>query len=314
MNKYLSVVTPVYNESKSLKELVNGIIETLGETDFEIVAVDDGSSDDSAKILEEMAKNEPRLKVIALMRNFGQTAAINAGIRNAIGDLVILMDSDLENDPNDIPRLISKLEEGYDVVSGWRKDRWKGQWLRRRLPSNLANFIIRKISGVKIHDFGCTLKGYRREVLKHIFLYGEMHRFIPVYCKWQGGRLTEIEVNYKKRQYGSSNYGLGRIFKVVLDLMLIAFMDRYMQKPIHFFGGAGLWSMIAAVISIVVAIYFKVTNAKDFVETPLPVLAAMFFIVGILMIMIGIIAEMLMRTYYESQNKSPYIIRRKTNI
>jgi len=205
------------------------------------------------------------------------------------------------------------MEEGYDVVSGWRQNRWKGEFLTRKLPSTLSNKLISKISGVKLHDYGCTLKAYKRDVIKDVRLYGEMHRFIPIFCKCQGGRVIEIPVSYKPRMFGKSNYGLFRIYRVLLDLILITFLDKFMNRPIHFFGGAGILSFLVTFLAIVLAAYFKITGQKDFVETPLPTISAMFFIVGILMILMGVLAEMLMRTYYESQNKFTFSIREKIN-
>lgn len=309
----LSIVLPIYNESLGISELFYEIQTTLASFDYEIIAVNDGSKDDSFEVLKTFAEADKRIRVINFNRNYGQTAAINAGLQNITGDIVVLMDSDLENRPRDIPRLIDKLNEGYDVVSGWRQSRWKGQFITRKLPSILANSFISKVSGVKLHDYGCTLKVYRSEVISAIKLYGQMHRFIPVYCKWQGGKVAEMPVDYHPRKYGKSNYGLSRIFKVLLDLLLIKFLDRYMQRPIHFFGGIGFLSFFVAFLAFSVAVYFKVTGQKDFVETPLPILTAMFFIVGVLMILIGVLAEILMRTYYESQNKSSFVIKNKIN-
>lgn len=310
----LSIILPIYNEAESIPELIQETEKALLDFSYEIIAINDGSSDDSFDILNSIAKNNSNLKIIDFRKNYGQTAAINAGIQEASGDIIVLMDSDLENLPSDIPKLIDKLNEGYDVVSGWRKDRWEGQFLKRKLPSLLANSLISKVSGVKLHDYGCTLKIYKRDVLSEVRLYGQMHRFIPVYCKWQGGKVTEMPVKYQPRKYGQSNYGMSRTFKVILDLVLIKFLDKYMQRPIHFFGGAGLISFLVGFITIAVAIYFKATGQKDFVETPLPILTVMFFIIGIIMILLGILAEILMRVYYESQNKFPFNIKNKINL
>jgi dolichol-phosphate mannosyltransferase len=310
----LSVIVPVYNEAPGLEELMRRLEAALTETTFEIIFVNDGSQDGSFGVMQRLSASRPYLKVIDFRRNHGQTAAINAGIQHATSDVLVLMDSDLENDPADIPKLVAELDKGFDVVSGWRRDRWKGQFLTRKLPSLLANRLISSVSGVKLHDYGCTLKAYRREVIKDVVLYGQMHRFIPVYCKWQGGRVGELPVRYSPRQYGKSNYGLFRTYKVVLDLLLIKFLDKHMAKPIHFFGGAGFLSFLVAGLAAALAIYFKVTGEKDFVQTPLPVITAMFFIVGVLMILLGILAEILVRTYFESQGKTTYNIRRKINL
>jgi len=310
----LSVIVPVYNEARGLPELIERIGAALVGTAFECILVNDGSRDDSFNVLADLGRSRPWMKVIDFRRNYGQTAAINAGIRAATGEILVLMDSDLENDPADIPGLIAELDKGYDVVSGWRRDRWKGQFLTRKLPSLLANKLIGTVSGVPLHDYGCTLKAYRRDVIKDVVLYGQMHRFIPVFCSWQGGRVGEMVVRHEPRRFGKSNYGLFRVYKVVLDLLLIKFLDKHMAKPIHFFGGAGFLCYLVSLLSASLAVYFKVTGQKDFVETPLPVITAMFFIVGTLMILLGILAEILMRTYFESQGKTPYTIRRTVNL
>lgn len=309
----LSVVIPVYNEEKSIPDLFANLAQALKGFDYEVIAVNDGSRDQSISELRKLAGQDRRIKVIDFRRNFGQTAAINAGLKFSKGEIIVLMDSDLENDPNDIPGMLAKLEEGYDVVSGWRKNRWKGQYLTRKLPSMMANRLISNISGVHLHDYGCTLKVYRKQVLEGVLLYGQMHRFIPVYCSWQGGRVTEVEVRYSPRRHGTSNYGLFRTYKVLLDLLLIRFLDRFMQRPIHFFGAIGLFSLGFSMVTALLAFYFKITGQKDLVETPLPVFFVMFSTVGVLMILLGIIAEMLMRTYYESQNKFPFSIRQRLN-
>lgn len=310
----LSIVLPIYNEEQSIPELFAGIAAALRDHDYEVIAVDDGSRDGTLARLKELAARDPRVKVIGFRRNYGQTAAINAGIEHASGGIIVMMDSDLENSPEDIPLLLRKLEEGSDVVSGWRKDRWKGQFLTRKLPSLLANRLISAVSGVHLHDYGCTLKAYRREVIADVRLYGQMHRFIPVYCKWQGGTVAELPVRYQPRKYGRSNYGIKRTFAVVLDLVLIKFLERYMQRPIHFFGGAGFWAFLVSALSFGLALWFKLTGKKDFVQTPLPLFSAIFFVVGVLMVLMGVIAEMLMRTYYESQGKRTFAIKETMNL
>lgn len=311
--KSISVIIPIYNEEKSIPILIESLSIVLKEMDHEIIAINDGSQDASFEVLKQLASNNSNLKILNFRKNSGQTAAINAGIQHASKEIFIFIDSDLENDPKDIPKLLDKLDEGYDVVSGWRKSRWKGEFITRKLPSKVANSLISYVSKVKLHDYGCTLKAYRKEVIEDIILYGEMHRFIPVYCKWQGGKVTEIEVNYQPRQFGSSNYGITRTFRVVLDLVLIKFFDKYMNKPMHFFGGVGLLSFFGSILSILVAVFFKVTGQKDFVQTPLPLIGMMFFILGVLFVLMGVIAEMLMRTYYESQGKKSYSIKEKIN-
>lgn len=310
---YLSVILPIYNEAQGIPELFHELENAIQQYDYEIIAVNDGSKDNSFEVLRQFAGKNPRIKVIDFKINSGQTTAINAGIQNSQGEVIVLIDSDLENFPSDIPLLVNKLDEGYDVVSGWRRDRWKGQFLTRKLPSLLANSLISKVSGVKLHDYGCTLKAYRKDVISEIKLYGQMHRFIPVYCKWQGGKVTEMPVQYQPRKYGKSNYGIARTGKVVLDLIVIRFLDKYMQRPIHFFGQIGFFSILLSILSFVLALYFKITHQKDLIQTPLPVFTAMFFIVGLLMILMGVIAEMVMRIYYESQSKITYLIKNKIN-
>jgi len=311
---HLSVVIPVYNEAPGLPELVERLETVLAAYEpFEVIFVDDGSRDTSPQVLKALAQERPWMRVILLRRNYGQTTAIQVGIQHTQGRVIVLMDSDLENDPADIPRLLEKVEAGYDVVSGWRKDRWKGQWLTRRLPSMAANALISFLSGVPLHDYGCTLKAYRREVLAPVRLYGRMHRFIPIYAKWEGGRITEIPVSYQPRKYGRSNYGMMRIISVLLDLVLIVFLDRYLQRPIQFFGGVGLVSMLLGVGSFLWALYYKLTGQKDFVETPLPVFTALFISVGVVLLLIGIVAELLVRIYYEATGRPIAQVRERIN-
>lgn len=311
---HLSLIIPVFNEAKSLPLLFDRLDGVLQDRDAEVILVNDGSADASFDVLREKCGKDPRYRAIDFRRNFGQTAAINAGIQHAKGDVLVLMDSDLENDPADIPRLLAELEKGFDVVSGWRRDRWRGQFLTRKLPSLLANKLISSIGGVPLHDYGCTLKAYKREVIQGVALYGQMHRFIPVYCSWQGGRVGELPVNYSPRRFGKSNYGLFRTYKVMLDLLLIKFLDKYMTKPIHFFGGAGFLSFLISFLSGSLMLYYKFTGQKDFVQTPLPVITAMFMIVGVLMILMGVLAELIVRTYFESQGKRTYNIRETVNL
>jgi len=302
----ISIVLPFYNEEANVELLYNDIILSLNGFEYEIIAVNDGSKDNTLINLKKIQTLNANFKIVNFKRNFGQTAAIQAGIDEASGDVIVLMDTDLENFASDIPNLVNKMKEGYDVVSGWRKERWGGQFLTRKLPSMIANKLISKISGVNLHDYGCTLKAYKSEILKEIRLYGQMHRFIPVFCHWEGARIIEIPVNYQPRIHGKSNYGFSRTFKVVLDLILIKFLQKYQRRPIHFFGGVGFISIFLSIISFSAALFFKLSNQKDFVETPLPIFTAMFLIVGILMILLGIVSEIVMRTYYESQEKSIY--------
>lgn len=311
----LSIVTPVYNEAGSLDLFLKELFCVLGDTgvSYEIIAIDDGSRDESFAILSGAAAAHKELKVIRFQGNHGQTAAISAGILHAQGEVVILLDSDLENDPRDISLLLKKINEGYDVVSGWRKDRWRGKFLTRKLPSICANLLISKITGVKLHDYGCTLKAYKSEIIGGVQLYGEMHRFIPAYAARKGARVGEIPVGWRKRIAGKSNYGLSRIFYVMLDLIVIKFLDAYMNKPMHFFGGLGFLSFFLGIVAGVSAVVLKVLGLRSFIATPLPVLAALFIIVGVQLAAMGVISEILMRTYYESQGKKPYQIKEKIN-
>ncbi|HIN65424.1 MAG TPA: glycosyltransferase, partial [Candidatus Obscuribacterales bacterium] len=250
---------------------------------------------------------------VRFVRNFGQTAALSAGIDHAKGSIIIPMDADLQNDPADIDRLIEKLEEGYDCVSGWRKNRKDGLMLRL-IPSWTANKIISVISGVPLHDYGCSLKAYRREVLEGVRLYGEMHRFVPIYATWMGAKVTEIPVNHYARQFGQSKYGINRTIKVVLDLITIKFMSSYLTKPIYIFGSAGLWSLVACAAAFVWMVVLKYGYGTSFIETPLPVIVSMFFMVGIQLILMGLLAEILVRTYHESQDKRVYTVKKKVNL
>jgi glycosyltransferase involved in cell wall biosynthesis len=311
----LSVVTPVYNESKNLPELHKQLTEVLSSLPYpyEIIATDDKSKDDSGAVLDRLAAKDARLKVIHFRANRGQTAALQAAIDHANGEVIIAIDSDLENDPKDIPKLLKRLDEGYDIVSGWRSGRWHDQKLARRIPSMTANLLISRMTGVKLHDHGCTLKVYRREVFDDVRLYGEMHRFIAAYLARGGASIAEEEVNHRPRIHGKSNYGMSRVFRVLLDLVLVKFLNRYMNRPLHFFGGLGFVSLALGSIAFFAAVVLKFIGLRSFVATPLPVFSALLIIVGVLLVVMGILAEMIMRVYYEGQNKRTYIIRSKTN-
>lgn len=312
----LSVILPIYNEAKSLPELVGELMLVLDELpyEWEVVAVNDGSKDDTYNVLKRIASREPHIKVVDFLVNTGQTAALRAGIDHATGDILIPIDSDLENDPADIPRLLDKLDEGYDVVSGWRKDRWQGSFVTRKLPSTLANWLISHITKTHLHDYGCTLKAYRAAIIKDTMLYGEMHRFIPAYASWRGARVAELVVNHRPRKFGKSNYGISRTFRVLLDLLLLRFLHRYMSRPIHFFGMVGFFSLGLGVLAGTVAVVLRLTIHLSLISTPLPVLAALLIIVGVQFIGMGILAEILMRIYFESQKKAPYSVRETINI
>lgn len=311
----VSIITPIYNEAGNLKELFRELYSVISglKLDYEIIAINDGSKDDTRNILKTLSAKDNNFKVINFAHNYGQTAALSAGISHASGDVLIPMDSDMENDPVDIPRLLDKLSEGYDVVSGWRRDRWGGKWLTRKLPSMVANRLISFITGIKLHDYGCTLKAYRRDVIVDVQLYGEMHRFIPAYAAWKGAKITEIEVKNRKRLNGVSNYGISRTYKVILDLLLIRFLTIYMNRPIHFFGGIGIISLMLGTVAGAFAVFLRIFYGFHFISSPLPVFSALFLIVGVQLAIMGLLAEIIMRTYYESQQKTPYTIGDKLN-
>jgi glycosyltransferase involved in cell wall biosynthesis len=311
----LSVVAPLYNEDENLLLLHQSLTEALKNIPYpwEVILVDDGSKDKSFEVLESLACADPEhVRVLRLRRNFGQTAAIAAGIDHAEGEIIILIDADMQNDPADIPMMLAKIDEGYDVVSGWRKKR-KDKYITRTLPSNMANWLISTVTGVRLHDYGCTLKAYRREVLTGFRLYGEMHRFIPVYAHTVGARITEVQVNHHPRRYGKAKYGLERTAKVLLDLFTVKFLSSYGSKPIYLFGGAGLGLMTVSLATLLyLAVRRLATGISPFLS-PLFIVAIMIFIMGFQSILMGLIAELLVRTYHESSGKSTYTIRNMVN-
>lgn len=311
MDPFLSVIVPVYNEEDNLfplYERTRAALEPLGLT-WELILVDDGSRDASAARLEELTRQDPRVRAVLLRKNFGQTAAMAAGFDHARGEAVVTMDADLQNDPHDIGRLLERFREGYDIVSGWRKDR-KDDFLVRTLPSRIANSFISKMTGVHLHDYGCTLKVYRKEVLTGLRLYGEMHRFLPALVAHQGARITEMEVTHHPRLHGVSKYGIGRSGKVVLDLLTVIFLGSYVTKPIYVFGGAGA-AMVAGGIGVaLLMLWWKLVDGISMILTPLPILSAMLVIIGIQFLMLGLLAELVVRTYHESQQKRIYTVRR----
>jgi glycosyltransferase involved in cell wall biosynthesis len=310
----LSIVVPVYNECESLQPLYQAILDAITPLGlaWEVVLVDDGSRDTSPIILEELANVDPlHVRVVELRRNFGQTAAIAAGIDHSVGEVVVLIDADLQNDPADIPRMLEKINDGYDVVSGWRKVRQDN--FSRRLPSRIANRLISWATGVYLHDYGCTLKAYRREVITGFRLYGEMHRFIPAYANSVGAKMMEMPVNHHPRRFGKAKYGLERTLKVVLDLLTVKFLSSYANKPIYLFGGAG---SILIFISLAVLLYLFVRRiffSVSVLASPLFQVSTMVFIMGFQSILMGLIAELLVRTYHESQGKRTYTIRKVIN-
>ncbi len=312
----VSIVIPVFNEEENvpiLYEKLKKVLENLN-AEYEIIFVDDGSTDRTREILEEIASKDKKVKVVEFARNFGQTSAMMAGMDFATGDVIITMDGDLQNDPEDIPRLLEKIEEGYDVVSGWRKNR-KDAAISRKLPSKIANWLIGRITGVKIHDYGCTLKAYRSSVIKRLRLYGELHRFIPALASTvtSTSKIIEIPVKHHPRIYGKSKYGISRTFKVIVDLFFIWFLKKFMQKPIHFFGILGLILLLIGGGLFLYLVALKLTG-HSIGGRPLLTISVLFILSGLQMFTTGIISEVLMRIYYESQNKTPYVIGRTINV
>ncbi|MBN1665568.1 MAG: glycosyltransferase family 2 protein [Anaerolineales bacterium] len=308
----LSVVIPVYNEEESLAHLRAALYAALGDLPhtWQVVLVDDGSVDRSAEILDALAAEDPQhFKSVILRRNFGQTAAIAAGIDHAEGEIIVLMDADLQNDPADIPMMLEKLAEGYDVVSGWRVRR-KDTFITRTLPSRIANGLISRVTGVHLHDYGCTLKAYRREVITGFRLYGEMHRFIPAYAGSVGARILEVPVQHHPRRYGQAKYGLERTLKVILDLFTVKYLISYAHKPSYLFGGVGLSLMGVSSLLLVFLIVRRIVSAVDVLDSPFFSMAIMLMIMGFQSVLMGLIAELLVRTYHEAQSKPTYSLRR----
>ena len=306
----LSVIVPAYNEQESLENLYDELNETLSNKfDYEIIFIDDGSSDNTFNVLTQIRKNDPKVRVIRFRKNFGQTAALAAGFEHCRGSIIIPLDADGQNDPADIPRLIKKLNEGYDIVSGWRRKRHDNV-VTRKLPSRVANWIIARITGVKLHDFGCTLKAYRWESIREIKLYGEMHRFIPALASWGGENVAEMVVNHRPRTTGATKYGLNRTFKVILDLMTIKFLASFSTKPIYVFGGLGVLSILGAFVSGIMVLYHKFVVGLSMNRNPLLFLTGLLVIASIQFILMGLLAELLVRTYHESQGRQIYVIDR----
>jgi glycosyltransferase involved in cell wall biosynthesis len=311
----LSLIVPVYNEEESLPLLFEAIRQALEPLphDWEVIFVDDGSRDGSLAALKTLAKKDAaHVRVVVLRRNFGQTAAIAAGIDHALGEIIILLDADLQNDPADIPMMLSKFDEGYDVVSGYRKDR-KDTFTTRILPSRIANWLISVVTGVRLHDYGCTLKAYRCDVLSGFRLYGEMHRFIPVFAHAAGARIAEVPVRHHPRKYGKANYGLERTVKVLLDLFTVKFLLSYAAKPIYLFGGTGIGLMLISTLALATLMIRRVFFNISVLASPFFQMSVMFFILGFQSILMGLIAELLVRTYHESQHKPTYTVREVIN-
>jgi glycosyltransferase involved in cell wall biosynthesis len=311
----VSVVIPVYNEAESLNPLHSALQSALAKLSisWEVIYVDDGSVDESLAVLEKQVSEDPEhIRVVSFRRNFGQTAAIVAGIDHSNGDVIILMDADLQNDPADIPMMLEKVNEGYDVVSGWRVNR-QDTFITRTLPSRIANWLISTVTGVHLHDYGCTLKAYRREVLSGFHLYGEMHRFIPAYASSVGAKMVEVPVHHHARKYGKAKYGLGRTLKVVLDLFTVKFLMSYANKPIYLFGGAGLGLMGISLVTVVALVARRYLYGEHLIRSPLLQLSTMLMILGVQSILLGFLAELLVRTYHESQQKPIYTVRKVIN-
>jgi len=312
--KKISVVIPVYNEEENIEKLYEELKEVLEnlKLDYEIIFVNDGSTDRTSQILDELAKKDPKVKVIHFRKNYGQTAAMYAGFQYAEGDVVITMDGDLQNDPRDIPKLLEKIEEGYDIVSGWRKNR-KDPFLSRILPSKIANWIISKVTGVHLHDYGCTLKAYRKEVAKNFRLYGDMHRFLPAVAKSFGAKVTEVVVNHRPRLYGKSKYGIGRTIRVILDIFLVKFLNDYLNKPLYVFGSLGLTLMGLGFLIMLYLSIEKIFFGASIGGRPLLILGVLLFLSGLQLLSTGIVAEVVIRTYYESKHDVPFKVERLVN-
>jgi len=306
----ISIVIPIFNEEGNICKLAESITQNLSEINYEVLFINDGSTDSSEKKIQAVIKKYSNFKLINLRRNYGQTAAMQAGFDHSKGEIIIPMDGDLQNDPKDIPMLIDKINEGYDVVSGWRKTRLDKKYTRI-LPSKIANMLISKISGIHLHDYGCTLKAYRKEILDEIKLYGEMHRFIPIYASWEGAKVTEVAVHHHPRTAGKSKYGLSRIPRVILDLLVIRFFDKSLDRPIHLFGQFGLIMFLIAFLLSIFAVFLKIFMNTSFILTPLPLLVVFFAMSGLLCIFLGLVAEIQSRIYFESINRPVYLVRKE---
>ena len=305
----ISIVVPIFNEEDNILKLSESIAKNLSKINYEVLFINDGSTDNSEKNILIITKKYSNFKLINLRRNYGQTAAMQAGFDHSIGEIIIPMDGDMQNDPKDIPMLIDKINEGYDVVSGWRKNRLDKKYTRI-LPSKIANMLISKISGIHLHDYGCTLKAYRKEILDEIKLYGEMHRFIPIYASWEGAKVTEVAVNHHPRTAGKTKYGLSRIPRVILDLLVIRFFDKSLDRPIHLFGQFGLLMFFIAFLLTILAVVLKIFMNVSFILTPLPLLVVFFAMSGLLCIFLGLVAEIQSRIYFEAIERPAYLVRK----
>ena len=311
--KKISVVIPIFNEVEGISPLSRALKAVMEEmkVNYEVIFVDDGSNDGSGDVLQGLAQDDKRIKIIKFRKNFGQTAAIAAGVEHAQGEIIVTMDGDGQNDPRDIPQLLEKLEEGYDVASGWRKNR-KDPFLNKRFPSAVANRLISWLTKVRLHDYGCTLKAYRRDILKDVRLYGEMHRFIPAYASWVGASITELEVAHHPRKHGRSKYGLSRTSSIILDLITILFLQRYSTKPIRLFGGVGMILLVLGFLTGLFALFRKLVWGGVWIS-PMILISFLFITMGVMFILLGLIAEIIIRTYHESQGKPIYVVKSMKN-
>jgi glycosyltransferase involved in cell wall biosynthesis len=311
----LSIVVPIFNEEENVSALHREVVAALEnrEIEYELILVDDGSTDSSLRLLREIASRDRRVKLISFRRNFGQTAAMAAGFDAASGKVVIPMDGDLQNDPADIPKLLEKIDEGFDVVSGWRRDR-KDAFINRTLPSILANSFISRMTGIRLHDYGCTLKAYRREVLDGINLYGEMHRFVPALVSQFGAKVTEIPVGHRPRLHGTSKYGISRTMRVILDLLTVKFLLNYSTRPIQLFGRLGIYTLFASLLTGGATVYMKFFQNTSMNRNPLLLLTAFLIFMGVQFIVLGLLGEVNARTYYEAQGKPIYVVKERINL
>ena len=308
-NVSLSIVVPIYNEEASLPYLVNQILDVLKpmEENFELVLVNDGSSDKSAEVMRKLSLEVPELLVVILRKNYGQTAAMAAGFDISCGQIVVTLDGDLQNDPADIPLLVKKIRDGFDLVSGWRYKRQDAA-ISRKLPSRIANLLIGKVTGVRLNDYGCSLKAYRKEVLTDMRLYGELHRFLPVLANIEGARITEVKVNHRARQFGSSKYGIDRTFRVLMDLLTVWFMNRFLTRPMYVFGFGGILAIFCSFITSFYLLIIKILG-NDIGDRPLLLFALLLAVTGVQLFGFGLLGELQIRTYHESQNRPIYRIR-----
>jgi len=310
----LSIIIPIYNEEDNIEELYKELklVVTRLIGGYEIIAVNDGSRDKSLEILKEIAKKDYNFRIIDFKKNFGQTAAIAAGVEFSRGEIIIPMDADLQNDPADIPKFLEEINKGFDVVSGWRKER-RDKLLTRIIPSKIANSLISFVAKIKLHDYGCTMKAYRKEIIKDIKFYGEMHRLIPAYASCYGAKISELVVNHRARKHGRTKYGISRTFRVFLDLLTVKFLIDYSTKPMHFFGKVGYWSLFFGFLSGILALILRLFFGISLILTPLPLLTVFLILVGVQFILMGLLAEIIMRDYYESQHKPTYLIKERIN-